>query len=354
MTARKAAKSASESLADQLDREKRAVSYDMYDMTVRQLVDMVEAKEIEIAPEYQRHFVWDIDRESELIESIYLGIPVPSLYMAANPNGTWEVVDGVQRLSTLVHFCGNSKCLPLIDRKSALIIANLTKLTNLNGANFMALPKSLQLNFLLRPVRVTTLNDKSDFNVRYDLFERLNTGGVKLHAQEIRNCVFRGEFRDLIKKLATDPNFLRVVKLPDNEQQHAIYEECVLRFFAFLENYRNFDHSVLEFLNGFMIAKNAEPLEASRVRLFRRTMEWIAEEVPTGITRGNRNTTPLNLFEAIAVGVGLAIQRKKTLKTEALQEIMYSDELRSLTTGATNSKNMVVGRIEFVLNKIIQ
>lgn len=95
-----------ETLTDQLDREKRAVSFDMYDMTVRQLVDMVGGNEIEIAPDYQRHFIWDSDRESELVESIYLGIPVPSLYMAANSDGTWEVVDGVQRLSTLTHFCG--------------------------------------------------------------------------------------------------------------------------------------------------------------------------------------------------------------------------------------------------------
>jgi Protein of unknown function DUF262 len=94
-----------ETITDQLDRQKRAVSYDMYDMTVRQLVDMVVGGEIEIAPDYQRRFIWDIERESELIESIYLGIPVPSLYMAANSDGTWEVVDGVQRLSTLTHFC---------------------------------------------------------------------------------------------------------------------------------------------------------------------------------------------------------------------------------------------------------
>ena len=71
-----------ETLTTQLDRQKRAVSYDMYDMNVRQLVDMVSGNEIEIAPDYQRHFVWDEDRESELIESIFLGIPVPSLYMA--------------------------------------------------------------------------------------------------------------------------------------------------------------------------------------------------------------------------------------------------------------------------------
>src|SRR5260370_15195142 len=105
----------------------------MYDMTVRQLVDMVEGGEIEIAPEYQRHFVWDADRESELVESIYLGIPVPSLYMAANRDGTWEVVDGVQRLSTLAHFQGSKRLLDIIQRKESLKITNLKKLTTLNG-----------------------------------------------------------------------------------------------------------------------------------------------------------------------------------------------------------------------------
>jgi hypothetical protein len=199
-----------ESLTDQLDREKRAVSYDVYDMTVRQLVDMVTSGEIDIAPEYQRHFVWDAERESELIESIYLGIPVPSLYMAANRDGTWEVVDGVQRLSTLVHFCGDSASLKRIDRTAPLELTDLKKLTAFNGKTFEALPKPTQLNFLLRPVRVTTLNDKSDSAVRYDLFERLNTGGVKLHPQEIRNCVFRGDFRDTLKNLADDANFQKV------------------------------------------------------------------------------------------------------------------------------------------------
>jgi hypothetical protein len=102
-----------ETQSDQLDRRKRAVSYDMYDITVRQLVDMASSREIDIAPDYQRHFVWDEERESELIESIFLGIPVPSLYMATNRDGSWEVVDGVQRLSTLIHFCGDR---PAVER----------------------------------------------------------------------------------------------------------------------------------------------------------------------------------------------------------------------------------------------
>jgi len=346
-------KAPGETLTDQLDREKRAVSYDMYDMTVRQLVDMAEGGEIEIAPEYQRHFVWDSDRESELVESIYLGIPVPSLYMAANRDGTWEVVDGVQRLSTLVHFCGSGKLLRNLQRKTPLAITNLKKLTHLNGMTFERLPKAIQLNFHLRPVRVTTLNDKSDFAVRYDLFERLNTGGVKLHAQEIRNCVFRGNFRDLIKDLSTDSNFLKVVTLADNEQRSAIYEECVLRFFAFAEEYTSFDHSVVDFLNDYMIKRNKKAPTAGLVNSFHDTMAWIAKEAPDGIARGNRSVTPLNLFEAVAVGAGLALRTGKHVKTGRLQKIMNSEELKKLTTGATNSRKMVTGRIEHVRNALL-
>lgn len=219
---------------------------------------------------------------------------------------------------------------------------------------FETLPKALQLNFQLRPVRVTTLNDKSDFGVRYDLFERLNTGGVKLHAQEIRNCVFRGEFRNLLKELSQDNNFLKVVKLADNEQRSASYEECVLRFFAFFDEYKLFEHSVVDFLNDYMIKKAKKIPSPKLIALFKGTMERIAGEVPGGITRGSHSITPLNLFEAVAVGTALVLQTGKPLKTGRLKSIMDSDGLKQFTTAATNSRKMVVGRIEYVRDGLIK
>lgn len=343
-----------ESLTDQLDREKRAVSYDMYDMTVRQLVDMVAGKEIDIAPDYQRHFIWDGDRESELVESIYLGIPVPSLYMAANSDGTWEVVDGVQRLSTLSHFCGGESLLQTIDRQQNLKLTNLKKLTAFNEMLFLDLPKAIQLNFHLRPVRVTTLNDKSDYGVRYDLFERLNTGGVRLHAQEIRNCVFRGSFRNLLKDLSDNQNFKKVVRLSDNEQRSASYEECVLRFFAFTEEYQNFDHSVIDFLNSYMIRNAKKGPDKRLIALFEQTMEQIADHIPNVIARAQRSTTPLNLFEGISVGTALALQETKKINAAKLKDIMVSEELKNFTTAATNNRRMVTGRIEYVKNELLK
>ena len=224
----------------------------MYDMSVRQLIDMVESGVVDVAPDYQRHFVWDDDRESELIESVFLGIPVPSIYMATNSDSTWEVVDGVQRLSTLVHFCGNADARTVVGRPNRLVLSGLRKLNTFNGSSFDTLPRAVQLAFTLRPLRVTTLNDRSDKHVRYDLFERLNTGGVKLHAQEIRNCVLGGSFRDTIKDLASGVDFRAVVTLPNNEVREATYEEMVLRFFAFYDGYLDFDHDVEGFLTDYM------------------------------------------------------------------------------------------------------
>lgn len=90
----------------QLEKERRTVSFDVYDFAVRQILDMIGSKDINVAPEYQRKFVWEDTRQSEFIESVFLGIPVPSIFMATNKDSTWEVVDGVQRLSTLIHFAG--------------------------------------------------------------------------------------------------------------------------------------------------------------------------------------------------------------------------------------------------------
>lgn len=88
----------------EIEQQKRIVSFDSYDITIRQLTDMVAEGNIHISPEYQRHFVWDEKRQSQLIESIYLGIPVPSLYLDTNSDSSWEVVDGLQRISTLMNY----------------------------------------------------------------------------------------------------------------------------------------------------------------------------------------------------------------------------------------------------------
>lgn len=222
------------SIQNQLEKNRRSVSFDSYDITLKQLYDMLLEGMIDIAPEYQRHFVWDAARQSALIESLFLGIPIPSLFMATNPDASWEVIDGLQRITTILNFIGDSTELDNVKANyQKLELAGLEKLETMNGLTFKELPKSMQFMLLTRPLRVTVLNDRSDFSVRYDLFERLNTGGVKLHEQEIRNCIFIGEFNDFIKELSESPDFRAVVKMTANAERSGSYEELVLRFFAY-------------------------------------------------------------------------------------------------------------------------
>lgn len=337
-------------LADQLTEERRRVDFDSYDITVQQLLSMVSQHQIDVAPTYQRRFRWDAVRQSQLVESIFLGIPVPNLFMATNSNGTWEVVDGVQRLSTIVHFAGDDVSRAAIDIPQPLKIEGLVKLTEINDLTFQKLPPSVQTQFMLRPLKITTLSDKSDLKVRFDLFERLNTGGVKLTDQEIRGCIYRGQFNDFLERMAAMKDFKKVVVLRDSMEDDATREEYVLRFFAFLHRYKTFEHSVVDFLNDYMAAASKSFDYVKGEKVFLKTFAELVRVFPDGISRRTR-LTPVNLFEAVAVGAAIALETRSTLLKRGVKSWIGSDELKSMTTGGTNNRAMVTGRIHYVAKK---
>lgn len=344
-------------IQEQLDQNRRTVSFDNYDITVRQLFDMIAENQIELQPEYQRHFIWDDVRQSQLIESIFLGIPVPNLFMATNPDSTWEVIDGLQRLTTIVNFLGEEQLIIKTNPKGKKLKLNgLEKISSMNGFFFEELPRSVQLTFMTRPVRVTVLNDKSDLSVRYDLFERLNTGGVVLHPQEIRNCVYLGEFKDFIVSCSRNKNFNSCVKMTENAERTGSREELVLKYFAYFEDRQLFVHSVKEFLNDYMKKKTKTfNNKNALLNLFTKTFSIIDNLLPNGIVRGNRtNITPLILFEAITIGVADTIIQgnEARITTEKLQHLLNDAELKRLTTGATNSRAKVNDRIRYVNNHL--
>src|SRR5208282_6794864 len=117
----------------QLNEQKRKVDFDSYDITVKELVSMVSGGLINVAPEYQRQFRWDQERQSTFIESVFLGIPVPSLFTAANADGTWELIDGVQRLNTLIHFAADKEVRNRVGLGPPLVLAGLRKLSDYIG-----------------------------------------------------------------------------------------------------------------------------------------------------------------------------------------------------------------------------
>ncbi len=160
--------------------QRRTVDFDTFDIQVQQLLLQLQKGQIHIAPAYQRQFRWDDARCSQLIEFLVLGIPIPNLFMATNRDNTWEVVDGLQRLSAIVKFAATDELRAKFNLGRQLTLEGLEKLSKFNGATFASLPPQIQTHIETRPLKVVTLSDKSDTVVRFDLFERLNTGGITL------------------------------------------------------------------------------------------------------------------------------------------------------------------------------
>ena len=340
-------------ITEQLEAQRHKVDFDTYDITVQQLVSMVEDSTIDVAPTYQREFRWDTTRRSMLIESILLGVPVPSLFMASNKNGTWELVDGVQRLSTIVQFAGGEAAQERLGLTEPLVIKHVEKLTALNGCSFEQLPQSVRFQFNTRPIKVITLSDKSDTEVRFDLFERLNTGGVSLTNQEIRSCIYRGRFNQFLETLARECTAFRTV-LKVNAHD-GTREECVLRFFAFFYRYRDFGHSVVDFLNNYMKDASRDFSYTENEALFHLVFAELAAALPDGIVRRvGQKRTPINLYEGVSVGAALALQQQPQINTANVQQWIDSPELRRYTTAATNNPRMVAGRIEYCRQRFLE
>ena len=338
----------------QLSEQKRLVDFKTYDFSVKELVSMINDGIINISPEYQRKFRWDDERQSMLIESIFLGIPVPSLFMATNSNATWEVIDGLQRLSSIVRFVADpdSNARRKVGKDDYLRLKGLEKLTEMNGKTITEVPAALKLDFLLKPIKVITLSDKSDFQVRFDLFQRLNTGGITLTDQEIRNCVFKGSFNDFIKRLSEDERLRRLTKKPKSAFEDGTYEELVLRFFAYLYGRDLFEHNVKDFLNKFMKWAITNYSERDYEAIFNKVFDELSG-LQDGIVKivGRKNSSTV-FWEAVTVGAAEALlSGHEHINLLGFYEWAVDPEFNRLVTGATNSRHMIDNRIRFAREK---
>ena len=338
----------------QLSEQKRLVDFKTYDFSIKELVSMINDGIINISPEYQRKFRWDDERQSMLIESIFLGIPVPSLFMATNSDATWEVIDGLQRLSSIVRFVADldSNARRRVGRDDYLKLEGLGKLTEMNGKTILEIPTALKLDFLLKPIKVITLSDKSDYQVRFDLFQRLNTGGITLTDQEIRNCVFKGSFNDFIKRLSEDERLRRLTMKPKSALEDGTYEELVLRFFAYLYGRDLFEHNVRDFLNKFMKRASANYNERDYEAIFNRVFDKLSG-LPSGIVKKpGRKSSSTVFWEAVTVGAAEALlSGQENINLDGFYEWADDPNFNRLITGATNSRPMIDNRIEYTKKK---
>lgn len=246
----------------QIEGIEREIRTTAVDFSFGELLNLHREKEIIIRPEYQRLFRWSDEQRSRLIESILMGLPIPPIFLIENDGGVLELIDGLQRTSSVLQFLDHNA----IDQPM-LVLVGCDFIKGLNGQTFDTIDTVLKLKVKRTPIRATIINKSGDSFVKYELFKRLNTGGSLLSAQEIRNCSSRmvdggSVFYDALQSMAAYPAFVRATsRLPATMIEQRANEELVLRFFALIAARDKFKGNIEEWLNGFMediLFKNIE------------------------------------------------------------------------------------------------
>jgi Protein of unknown function DUF262 len=237
------------------EKKQRELITSVVDYNLGTLADLIHTKAIDLSPEYQRRFRWDATRQSKLIESFLMNVPVPPIFLNEDAYGQYSVIDGKQRLNTVYEFL-----------RGRLQLKDLEIFSDINGSNFDNLPSRLQTVIRTRPtLRAVIILRQSDEDVKFEVFQRLNTGGVRLNPQEIRNSTYTGPLNNLILDLSTQKQFHRLLGIK-NKEQSAIYQEMrdaefVLRFFTFRDSWQTFSGGMKRQMDRFMANNRYAPTD---------------------------------------------------------------------------------------------
>lgn len=232
-------------LIEEIDTAQRNVRTDAFQMSIGELVNLYDDGDIIIAPEFQRLFRWEIGQKSKLIESILLGIPLPSIFVYELENGKWELVDGLQRISSILEFMGklrnsdgvisppsvleSTKYLPSLHNtvwEKSPMIEGVTE------SEQVELDRRLQLTIKRARIGVEILKRPSDSMTKFDLFQRLNSGGTAANEQEIRNCIIlmvNAEYYRAIKTMAESEKFIEITGLKESQTEKQRHIEMAVR-----------------------------------------------------------------------------------------------------------------------------
>lgn len=245
----------SDELKNVILERKNSLKTDKLDMSFGELMNMYEEGVFMITPEYQRAFRWDMFQQTRFIESILLGIPIPPIYVAVDADGKWELVDGLQRISTLFSFFGILKAFP---EKNGLVLSKGDIIEEIEGYTSESLPVVIKVAIKRAICRVEVLKSDSDIDMRYQLFNRLNRGSCPLTEQEIRNCIFRGygnELNQILIDFSKNELFKKIIQPTAKQIEEMYCEELVLHYFAFkyygLVFKRNLQSHLSEFMKAF-------------------------------------------------------------------------------------------------------
>ncbi len=307
-------------LKDQIEERAKEIRTDGYGMSIGEVLSLYREGDIEIHPEFQRIFRWDITQKSRLVESILLGIPIPPIFVSQRHDGVWDVIDGVQRLSTILEFMGEYK--DEVGRtKTPLALEGGEYLSELNGyawssqTHKLFFDDALKRDFKRAKLDFRIITKESDANAKYDLFQRLNAGSV-LSPQEARNCLLVMLNREMfieLGEMSSSEQFAATVLLSERQEDRAYRDELVLRFFAQTEYAgpaQDLPEEFGEYLTSWMKQKAEAPATPPFDRLlFDRTFTLLARVLGEDSFRrfdGQKHLGPFSISGYEFISSGLA------------------------------------------------
>lgn len=321
------------------------------DVSFNELYDMYQNEELTISPDYQRLFRWEEEKQSRFVESLILEMPVPPIFVIEADEGVYELIDGLQRISSYLHFRGER----LGDTEDDFLkLRGCDIVTDLNGLTFNDLPKALQIKIKRSFVRMEVIKKESETSLKYHMFKRLNTGGELLSAQEIRNCTIRllgSEGIDFLEECSKNIDFKAVIKRIGSDKMKTRYDqELILRFFAIKNDIESYRYPVTEYLTRYLEKITTAEIKFDYQKekdVFDKTFKFInnnwGEEAFSGKTANGtvKNEFVLYYYDGIAVPIASLINNitessyiKKVV--DNINSIKYGSELQSYKTGSVN------------------
>lgn len=342
------------SLQDEIDARAKEIHTDGYPMSIGELVSLYENGELDIHPEFQRFYRWTDRQKSRLIESILLGIPIPMIFVSQREDGVWDVIDGLQRLSTIFQFIGilrdvEGRTVP------ALVLEETDYLPSLDGKHWenadeeSSFSRSQRIDFKRAKLEVKIIKKTSDPDTKYELFQRLNTGGTPLSDQEIRNCVLimidETYYRWLVD-LSESGDFQSTILLTDRKAEEQYDLELVLRFIALMSSTED-DLASLDDIGDYLDKRSrAMAVDPGFDRdnwraLFEHTFQILATSLEDNSFRRFSEERgrflggfSISAFEAVSVGVGSNIEEWEQMDAARQREVL-EDKTRGLWSNQT-------------------
>ena len=338
-------------LDQELVTAEQAISTDSYSMSIGELISSYKGGEIEVHPEFQRFFRWNDYQKTRLNESFLLGLPIPPLFVFQKGSGKWELIDGLQRVSTILQFVGELKK-KNGDAYAPLVLTESKYLPSLKGISWVGepeacLPDELKLRFRKSRIDVKIILPRSKEVSKFELFDRLNTGGSQATPQEVRNCLLlmeNAKFFEWLDLLSTHPAFEAAIPLTDKQKSEQYNMELLVRFIVLqhtneeeakripdLETYLN--ERILEIANDPTFDRDKAALN------FKSTFDLLSELYGDGAFRrpsatGYTGPFLLAAFEIIAIGIAINLEyvqaQGKDWVKEKIRALWEQDAIKSI------------------------